>query len=340
MNSRIEEIRQAIREFSESGSQAADLFRQNFTGKNGSVSKLFDDFRTLPKEEKAVLGKLLNELKNEAAAKLEVLSSSAGLAEKTNRNEDLGLPGDSSFTGSRHPISIVLNRVIGIFNRIGFTIADGPEIEDVWHNFDALNMPESHPARDMQDTFFVQMDPGFVLRTHTSNVQIRVMEKQQPPIRILAPGRVYRNETISARAHCFFHQVEGLNIDTGVSFADLKQVMLTFSREMFGSDTKIRLRPSYFPFTEISAEMDVTCMICGGSGCPVCKGSGWVEILGCGMVDPDVLQNCGIDQNKYSGYAFGMGIERIAMLNYGINDLRVFSTNDSRFLSQFSGINS
>jgi len=248
---------------------------------------------------------------------------------------DLTLPVDYRNLGSRHPISIVRNEIINIFSRIGYTVSEGPEIEDDWHNFTALNFPPEHPARDMQDTFFIEKNPDITLRTHTSSVQVRVMENTKPPIRTISPGRVYRSEAISARAHCFFHQVEGLYIDENVSFKDLKQTLLYFAKEMFGAETKIRLRPSFFPFTEPSGEMDVTCFICGGKGCNICKHTGWVEILGCGMVDPDVLENCGIDSKKYTGFAFGMGIERITMLKYQINDLRLFSENDIRFLKQF-----
>jgi len=249
---------------------------------------------------------------------------------------DVTLPGESLSTGSRHPISIVRNRIVSIFQRLGFAVAEGPEIEDDWHNFTALNLPENHPARDMQDTFYVSQNPAWMLRTHTSSVQVREMEKEKLPIRIICPGRVYRNETISARAHCFFHQVEGLYIADEVSFADLKQTLYFFVQEMFGDTVKVRFRPSYFPFTEPSAEMDITCLICGGAGCNVCKHTGWVEILGCGMVHPKVLENCNIDSNKYSGFAFGMGIERITMLKYQIKDLRLFSENDIRFLKQFT----
>jgi len=251
---------------------------------------------------------------------------------------DLTLPGDALPLGSRHPISIVKNKIISIFQRLGFAVAEGSEIEDDWHNFTALNLPEDHPARDMQDTFYISQNPDWMLRTHTSNLQVREMEKGKLPIRIICPGRVYRNETISARAHCFFHQVEGLYIAENVSFADLKQTLYFFVKEMFGQDVKIRFRPSYFPFTEPSAEMDISCLICGGEGCNICKHTGWVEILGCGMVHPNVLENCKIDSNKYSGFAFGMGIERIAMLKYQIKDLRLFSENDLRFLKQFTGV--
>ena len=251
---------------------------------------------------------------------------------------DITLPGEPMSEGALHPLSIIRNRIIEIFSAVGFTVSDGPEIEDDWHNFTALNFPEEHPARDMQDTFFIRKNPDLALRTHTSSVQVRIMEKHKPPLRTISPGRVYRNEAISARAHCFFHQVEGLYIDKDVSFADLKQTLLYFAREMFGADTEIRLRPSYFPFTEPSAEMDISCNFCKGEGCNICKYTGWVEILGCGMIDPAVLDNCKIDSNVYSGFAFGMGIERITMLVYNINDLRIFSENDVRFLKQFSGI--
>jgi phenylalanyl-tRNA synthetase alpha chain len=285
-------------------------------------------------------GQMVNELKNKAEEKFSVLQDRiAGSSQKgTSADIDLSLPAEPMATGSLHPLSIVRNEIIDIFSRIGFVVADGPEIEDDWHNFSALNFPENHPARDMQDTFFIEQGEernSIALRTHTSSIQVRVMESQKPPIRILAPGRVYRNEAISARAHCFFHQVEGLYIDTDVSFADLKQTLLYFARQMFGDDSKIRLRPSYFPFTEPSAEMDVSCNICKGKGCNVCKYTGWLEILGCGMVDPNVLQNCKIDPVNYSGFAFGMGIERIAMLKYDVKDLRLFSENDVRFLKQF-----
>jgi phenylalanyl-tRNA synthetase alpha chain len=317
--------------------QDIEEFKRLFTGKNGVISQLFEDFKDIPGPEKGKFGKLLNELKNAATARFTELQAGATVKKSSAAPDDLTLPGDAHFIGSRHPLSIVQNRIVSIFEKIGFSIADGPEIEDDWHNFTALNMPEDHPARDMQDTFF--LSEGMLLRTHTSNVQIRVMKDQEPPIRILAPGKVFRNETVSARAGAFFHQVEGLYIDKDVSFTDMVQVLDYFAKQMFGSETKVKLRPSFFPFTEISAEMDVSCMICGGSGCNVCKHTGWVEILGCGMVDPVVLENCGIDPNVYSGYAFGMGIERIAMLSYGINDLRLFSQNDLRFLQQFQVLN-
>jgi phenylalanyl-tRNA synthetase alpha chain len=283
------------------------------------------------------MGQVLNDLKLLAENKYEELKKISDNGQETTENNiDLTLPGESLPLGSRHPISIVRNKIVSIFQRLGFAVAEGPEIEDDWHNFTALNLPENHPARDMQDTFYVSQNPDWMLRTHTSSVQVREMEKRKLPIRIICPGRVYRNETISARAHCFFHQVEGLYIADDVSFADLKQTLYFFVQEMFGDTMKVRFRPSYFPFTEPSAEMDITCLICGGAGCNVCKHTGWVEILGCGMVHPKVLENCGIDSNKYSGFAFGMGIERITMLKYQIKDLRLFSENDLRFLKQFT----
>jgi phenylalanyl-tRNA synthetase alpha chain len=288
-------------------------------------------------EHKREMGKVLNELKLFAENKYEELKASGGKKSAGSESDiDLTLPGNSLPTGSRHPISIVRNKIVSIFHRLGFAVAEGPEIEDDWHNFTALNLPENHPARDMQDTFYVSQNPAWMLRTHTSSVQVREMEKGNLPIRLICPGRVFRNETISARAHCFFHQVEGLYIASDVSFADLKQTLYFFVQEMFGKDIKVRFRPSLFPFTEPSAEMDISCLICGGEGCSVCKHTGWVEILGCGMVHPNVLENCGIDSKKYSGFAFGMGIERITMLKYQIKDLRIFSENDVRFLNQFA----
>jgi phenylalanyl-tRNA synthetase alpha chain len=292
----------------------------------------------VPVERKKEFGQLLNEFKLFAEAKyaeLQLITDTTN-SDKENETFDWSLPGDTLRVGSRHPISLVRNQVVSIFQRLGFAVAEGPEIEDDWHNFTALNMPENHTARDMQDTFYISQNPDWILRTHTSSVQVREMEKGKLPIRIICPGRVYRNETISARAHCFFHQVEGLYIAENVSFADLKQTLYFFVQEMFGKDFKVRFRPSYFPFTEPSAEMDISCLICGGTGCNVCKHTGWVEILGCGMVHPNLLENCGIDSNKYTGFAFGMGIERITMLKYQIKDLRLFSENDVRFLKQFS----
>ncbi|MCB9231178.1 MAG: phenylalanine--tRNA ligase subunit alpha [Bacteroidia bacterium] len=334
MKEKIDQIRAEIEGFSGSSEE----FKQKYSGKKGIVQIMFDDFRNMPREEKAAFGKVLNELKNLAMEKQQALQDAAPVKVKGNQPEDLSLPGNPHFKGSRHPVSLTLNRMLEIFGRLGFAIAEGPDIEDDWHNFGALNIAESHPARDMQDTFYISMDPAMVLRTHTSNVQSRVMETSKPPIRILAPGRCYRNEAVSSRSHVFFHQVEGLYVDENVSFPDLKQVLFYFAQQMFGEGTKIKLRPSYFPFTEISAEVDVSCNICHGKGCNVCKYSGWVEILGCGMVDPAVLENCGIDPKKYSGYAFGMGVERIAMMNYGIPDLRILSQNDVRFLEQFEMI--
>lgn len=315
--------------------------RIKYMSKKGLVPSLMVDFRSVAAEHKKEVGKMINDLKDFATARIASLKESLSA-----KNDDAAADIDLTRTetpmplGTRHPLSIVKNQMLNIFAGLGFTIAEGPEIEDDWHVFSSLNFPPDHPARDMQDTFFIARNPqDILLRTHTSSVQTRVMEKTQPPIRIVCPGRVYRNEAISARAHCFFHQVEGLYIDKNVSFADLKQVLLYFAQEMFGPETKIRLRPSYFPFTEPSAEMDISCNICGGKGCPFCKGTGWVEILGCGMVDPNVLRACGIDPDVYSGYAFGMGIERITNLKYRVKDLRMFSENDVRFLSEFESAN-
>jgi phenylalanyl-tRNA synthetase alpha chain len=337
MQESIDKIVDEINGFIPKSKIELEELRIKLLSKKVSVSVLFDEFKTVNPELKRALGKPLNELKSLVQEKLEYWAEF--LEQSTSSNvgseEDLTKPSEPFNVGSRHPISLVRNHIVDIFSRIGFVVNDGPEIEDDWHNFTALNFPEEHPARDMQDTFFI--DKEVALRTHTSSVQVRIMETQKPPIRILMPGRVYRNEAISARAHCQFHQVEGLYIDENVSFADLKQTLLYFAKEMFGEGTEIRLRPSYFPFTEPSAEVDITCHICSGKGCNICKHSGWVEILGCGMVDPNVLENCGIDSNKYSGFAFGMGIERITMLKYKVNDLRHFFENDIRFLEQFSG---
>lgn len=318
---------------------AADLesFRIKFLGTKGIVKAISGEMANVPKERKRDFGLLLNGFKQvaeERYAQFEHLKDGDSAAAS---DADFTLPAEPHRLGTRHPISIVRNNIISIFERLGFAIAEGPEIEDDWHNFTALNLPENHPARDMQDTFYISKSPDWLLRTHTSSVQVRAMEKGELPIRIICPGRVYRNETISARAHCFFHQVEGLYIDENVSFADLKQTLYHFVKELFGSDSRVRFRPSYFPFTEPSAEMDISCHICGGKGCNVCKHTGWVEILGCGMVHPKVLENCGIDPEKYTGFAFGMGIERITMLKYQIKDLRLFSENDARFLEQFEG---
>ncbi|HZW65612.1 MAG TPA: phenylalanine--tRNA ligase subunit alpha [Hanamia sp.] len=336
---KIKTLQEEIANFSSAEKDPAEIFRIKFIGSNGSVKSLMGEMRNVPPEQKKEMGKALNELKVFAEERYEELKKiSVDQKEAIEEFIDLSLPGDSLPLGSRHPISIVRNKIISIFQRLAFTVAEGPEIEDDWHNFTALNLPENHPARDMQDTFYVSQHPAWMLRTHTSSVQVRAMEKGILPIRIICPGRVYRNETISARAHCFFHQVEGLYIAENVSFADLKQTLYFFVQEMFGKEIKVRFRPSYFPFTEPSAEMDISCLICGGTGCNVCKHTGWVEILGCGMVHPNVLENCNIDSNKYSGFAFGMGIERITMLKYQIKDLRIFSENDVRFLTQFESV--
>lgn len=332
----VENLKEEINNFFSDEKDKAEAFRIKFIGSNGSVKSLMGAMKNVAPENKREMGQLLNELKLLAENKYEDLRKTTDIGQLTTESKiDLTLPGDTLSLGSRHPISIVRNKIVSIFQRLGFAVAEGPEIEDDWHNFTALNLPENHPARDMQDTFYVSQNPAWMLRTHTSSVQVREMEKGNLPIRIICPGRVYRNETISARAHCFFHQVEGLYIADNVSFADLKQTLYFFVQEMFGKDVKVRFRPSYFPFTEPSAEMDISCLICGGEGCNVCKHTGWVEILGCGMVHPNVLENCGIDSNKYSGFAFGMGIERITMLKYQIKDLRIFSENDLRFLKQF-----
>ena len=315
----------------------AETFRIKYLGTKGLVKVIMGEMKNVATENKKEAGQLLNEFKLFTEAKYEELKASTNNEQRTTTNDiDLSLPADPLPLGSRHPISLVKNKIISIFQRLGFAVAEGPEIEDDFHNFTALNLPENHPARDMQDTFYISQNPDWLLRTHTSSVQVREMQKGKLPIRIICPGRVYRNETISARAHCFFHQVEGLYIAENVSFADLKQTLYFFVQEMFGTAVKVRFRPSYFPFTEPSAEMDISCLICGGEGCSVCKKTGWVEILGCGMVHPNVLDNCGIDSNKYTGFAFGMGIERITMLKYQIKDLRLFSENDVRFLKQFT----
>lgn len=313
--------------------------RIKYISKKGIIPQLITEFRSVEPERKRELGIAINELKTLAQNRINALREK--LEEKLVDTDKPDLTRTSYPTplGTRHPLSIVKGEIIDIFTRLGFCLADGPEIEDDWHVFSSMNFPEDHPARDMQDTFFIESHPDIILRTHTSSVQSRVMEHQQPPIRVICPGRVYRNETISARAHCFFHQVEGLYIDENVSFTDLKQVLLLFAQEMFGKDTKIRLRPSYFPFTEPSAEMDISCNICGGKGCAFCKNTGWVEILGCGMVDPAVLEANGIDPVKYTGYAFGMGVERITNLKYQVKDLRLFSENDKRFLEEFISAN-
>lgn len=337
MLEKIKNLRQEVEAIEAASADAVEELRIKYLSKKGAISALMADFRNVPAESKKEVGQKLNELKSFATDKINALREalSAG-ADAQASSIDLTRTATPLAVGSRHPLSIVKDDIIRIFAGMGFTIAEGPEIEDDWHVFSSLNFPPDHPARDMQDTFFISRTPvDVLLRTHTSSVQTRVMEKTQPPIRIVCPGRVYRNEAISARAHCFFHQVEGLYIDKNVSFADLKQVLLSFAKEMFGPETKIRLRPSYFPFTEPSAEMDISCDLCGGKGCAFCKGTGWVEILGCGMVDPNVLRSCGIDPEVYSGYAFGMGIERITNLKYRVKDLRMFSENDVRFLAEF-----
>ena len=326
MKEKINSLQKEIKNYSGSGAEGVEAFRIKYISKKSVINDLFEDFKKLSIEEKKEFGKTLNELKNLAKEKLLSLSKESSKNDSTDNNIDYSLPAEDDTVGSLHPLRIVRNNIIKIFRDIGFSIEDGPEIEEDWYNFTALNFPENHPAREMQDTFFISKDPDVVLRTHTSNVQIRLMEKQKPPMRVIIPGRVYRNETVSAKSHCFFHQVEGLYIDKNVSFKDLKDTLYYFAKEMFGSDTKVRFRPSYFPFTEPSAEMDISWK------------NGWLEILGSGLVDPNVLKNCGIDPKEYSGFAFGMGIERIAMLKYGIDDLRLFSENDKRFLKQFRGV--
>ena len=323
------------KQFSANNKEDIENFRIKLLSKKGLIPQLFSEFKNIPPEQKKEIGQKLNELKFKVQLKIKQLNIELAESVEAKPILDLTLPGDVSNLGTRHPVSIIRNEIIEIFSRLGFTISEGPEIEDDWHVFSALNFPENHPARDMQDTFFIAKNPDILLRTQTSSVQVRVMENQIPPIRTISPGRVFRNESISARSHCIFHQVEGLYIDKNVSFADLKQTLVFFVNEMFGKQTKIRLRPSFFPFTEPSAEMDITCTICAGKGCNVCKYSGWVEILGCGMVDPDVLEISNISSKIYTGFAFGLGIERIAMLKYQINDLRIFFENDIRFLKQF-----
>lgn len=336
MQKKIKEILKEVEKFSAGTNDEIEQFRIKYLSKKGIITGLFNDFKNLSVEEKKNVGKLLNDLKDAAQEKTNLLKEKIEASDAAEKSDtDLSLPVDFIECGARHPLSIIRNKIVEIFSRIGFAVSEGPEIEDDWHNFSALNFPEEHPARDMQDTFFIKKNPDIALRTHTSSVQIRVMETEKPPIRKLFPGRVYRNEAISSRAHCFFHQVEGLYVDKNVSFADLRQVLFYFAKEMFGEETKIRLRPSYFPFTEPSAEMDISCFLCGGKGCAFCKHTGWVEILGCGMVDPSVLKNCNIDPEMYSGYAFGMGIERITNLKYRVKDIRMFSENDVRFLKQF-----
>ena len=335
----LEAYRREIEAYNTPGAEGAEQFRITYLGTKGLVKNLMGEMKQVPADRKKEFGQILNDFKQFTEAKYSSLKEAAAETPASSAPAiDVSLPGDDIPVGSRHPISMMRNRIVSIFQRLGFSVAEGPEIEDDWHNFTALNLPEHHPARDMQDTFYISTDPAWLLRTHTSNIQIREMEKGKLPLRIVCPGRVYRNETISARSHCFFHQVEGLYIDENVSFADLKQTLYFFVKEMYGDDVKVRFRPSYFPFTEPSAEMDISCLLCKGAGCNVCKHTGWLEILGCGMVHPKVLEHCNIDPEKYTGFAFGMGVERPALLKYGINDIRLFSENDVRFLKQFGGV--
>ena len=334
MKEKIKKNIKEIESFSALSNEEIETFRIKYLGKKGLINSYFIDFKSLDNDKKKDVGQLLNQLKNSANSKVEELKTQLSSDNSQPKLNDLSRPGDPIQIGSRHPISIVKNRIVEIFSNIGFTISEGPEIEDDWHNFSALNLPEHHPARDMQDTFFVNKDPDFLLRTHTSSVQVRFMENNKPPIRTISPGRVYRNEAISARSHCFFHQIEGLCIDENVSFADLKQTLEYFTTQLFGK-SKIRLRPSYFPFTEPSAEVDVYWGLNNETDYKMTKGTGWLEIMGCGMVDPNVLENCNIDPNEYSGFAFGLGIDRIALLLHQIDDIRLLSENDVRFLDQF-----
>ncbi|HIX44699.1 MAG TPA: phenylalanine--tRNA ligase subunit alpha [Candidatus Barnesiella excrementipullorum] len=338
LQDKIENLKKEITALAAANKEELEAIRLKYLSKKGIIPQLFNDFRLVPPEEKRHIGQLLNELKEAATAHFNTLRDALDNGAQDMAGIDLTRTSYPVRLGTRHPLSIVRNEICDIFAKLGFSIAEGPEVEDDWHVFSSLNFAPDHPARDMQDTFFVTRNPDILLRTHTSSVQTRVMERTQPPIRIICPGRVYRNEAISARAHCFFHQVEALYVDKNVSFADLKQALLFFAKEMFGADTKIRLRPSYFPFTEPSAEMDISCNLCGGKGCSFCKHTGWVEILGCGMVDPNVLDACGIDSSIYSGYALGMGIERITNLKYRVKDLRLFSENDVRFLEEFESV--
>ena len=337
MITKIEQLLAEVEAFAPKTAADVEAFRIKMLSKKGAISALMEEFKSVPAEQKRELGQKLNNLKNVATERINTLKEELGnaAAMSASKIDDMTRPGSEEAVGSRHPISIVKNEIVGIFSRLGYTVADGPEIEDDWHVFSALNFPPEHPARDMQDTFFIESHPDVVLRTHTSSIQVRTMERQKPPIRVICPGRVFRNEAISYRAHCIFHQIEGLYIDRNVSFADMKQSLLYFAKELFGEQAQIRMRPSYFPFTEPSAEVDVSCSICGGKGCGVCKGTGWLEIMGCGMVDPNVLEANNIDPKEFSGFAFGMGIERIAMLKYGVGDLRLYFENDVRFLNQF-----
>ncbi len=336
---KINDLLNRIEEFTPANAAEIEDFRVKILGRKGELNDILEEFKTVPSEEKRVLGQKINAVKTRANERIAQLKEAAEEAPAAAAESgDLTRPAFEEELGSRHPISLVRNEICEIFSRLGYTVADGPEIEDDWHVFSALNFAPEHPARDMQDTFFIEKNPDVLLRTHTSSIQVRTMERQNPPIRVICPGRVFRNEAISARAHCIFHQIEGLYIDKKVSFADMKQSLLYFAKELFGEQTQIRMRPSYFPFTEPSAEVDVSCNLCGGKGCNVCKGTGWLEILGCGMVDPNVLEASGIDSTKYSGFAFGMGVERIAMLKFGVKDLRLYFENDLRFLSQFDSV--
>ena len=337
MIGKINNLLQLIEEFNPQSAAQVEEFRIRILGKKGELNALLEEFKTVPSEQKRELGQKINNLKNSATERINTLRDQlqGNSNEEGSEIEDMSRPASNSSIGTRHPLSIVRNEIISVFTRLGYVVADGPEIEDDWHVFSALNFPPEHPARDMQDTFFIEKNPDILLRTHTSSIQVRTMENQKPPIRVICPGRVFRNEAISYRAHCIFHQIEGLYIDENVSFADMKQSILYFAKEIFGESATIRMRPSYFPFTEPSAEVDVSCNLCGGKGCNVCKGTGWLEIMGCGMVDPNVLKANNIDPEKYSGFAFGMGVERITMLKYGVKDLRLYFENDVRFLNQF-----
>ena len=339
MIAKIQQLLEEVETLKAGNTEEVEALRIKYLSKKGIINALMADFRNVAPEEKKEVGMKLNELKNKLQDKINSLKEAVECSSHSHSDMDLTRTAYPIALGTRHPLTIVKNEIVDIFSRLGFTLAEGPEVEDDWHVYSSMNFADDHPARDMQDTFFIEAHPDIILRSHTSSVQARVMESQQPPIRVICPGRVYRNEAISARAHCFFHQVEGLYIDKNVSFTDLKQVLLLFAQEMFGKDTKIRLRPSYFPFTEPSAEMDISCYICGGKGCSFCKHTGWVEILGCGMVDPAVLDANGIDSKVYTGYAFGMGIERITNLKYQVKDLRMFSENDTRFLEEFESAN-
>ena len=339
MITKIEQLAAEIGKLQANTAEEVEQFRIKYLGRKGIMNDLMEEFRSVAPEQKRELGQRINALKQAITAKINELKENAAIESSSCSSVDLTRTPYPIALGTRHPLTIVKNEIVDIFSRLGFTLAEGPEVEDDWHVYSSMNFADDHPARDMQDTFFVEARPDIILRSHTSSVQARVMESSQPPIRVICPGRVYRNEAISARAHCFFHQVEGLYIDKNVSFTDLKQVLLLFAQEMFGEETQIRLRPSYFPFTEPSAEMDISCHLCGGKGCSFCKHTGWVEILGCGMVDPAVLEANGIDSTIYTGYAFGMGIERITNLKYQVKDLRMFSENDVRFLDEFKSAN-